>query len=76
MIQYHVTRNVPATNEAGDDHLIALVLIKYPSGASRSLAINEALIQFQKEWDDPTGDRLIEREVRAAVGVAEPVLLV
>jgi len=74
--QYTVARNVPATNDRGDDHLIAIAIIKLPGGLTKHLAINEALIQFQKEWDDPDGEKFIEREVKAAVGVADASLVV
>jgi len=67
-IAYTVERNVPAsrTKDGPPDALIAFVLIKWPGGHTQTLAINEDFIQFEKEWDDPTGERVIEREVRIA----------
>jgi len=72
-VQYTVARNVPATNDRGDEHLIAIAIIKHRGGFTQHLAINEALIQFQKDWDDPTGEKFIEKEVMAAA--ASPPLI-
>lgn len=71
-VSYTTTRNVPATNEQGDPHLIALVLIKHPNGFTHTLAVNEEFIRFH-QGDDPTGENVIRQEVMNAI--ANPVVL-
>ena len=59
MIKYSVMRRVQATNDKGEDCLIAIALIQHENGVCQRVAIDEALIKF-------AGEGLIDDEVKAA----------
>lgn len=61
-----VTRNVPATNEAGMPCLIALATVVHENGQTQTIAVNEAQARFMSGSDD--GKTFIMEEVMRAVG--------
>lgn len=58
-IRYGVSRNMAATDKAGYPVSIALVVVEFPNGERRQLAVREDEIRFK-------GEALIEQRVREA----------
>src|SRR6476469_10243441 len=64
-VSVSITRNVPATNEAGMPTLIALATVIHENGQSQTVAVSEAQAMFESGEDN--GESFILREVERAV---------
>ena len=67
--EYTTVRNVPATNDRGDQAFICMTIIRWPNGHTEHLAINEDMIAYRVNGNpDPEAqEAVIAEEVRAFV---------
>ena len=59
MYRYGLSRNMPCTDEKGNDVLMCLVMIEHENGFKQRLVIPESLIQY-------AGEGVIHLEVQEA----------
>lgn len=59
LLRYALSRNVAATNSAGEERRICMVLIEHENGFKQRLVIDEEKIRF-------CGEAIIEHEVHEA----------